>query len=243
MSTHAATTEKHSPHQTAATDVKFSKEDALDCREFEQLVRGAISLDPGFAIQAEFAIMVCGRLGLRSGELTHLTEEWIDWRRNLIEIPAHHACQKGRDGGRCGYCRQLAKQSAECSDEFGLDEALEWRWHPKTEAAVRAVPFGWNARVELAIERFFDAHNEWPISKQGVNRRLDRANDAAPLLDAPDLTPHNLRATAASKMAADGLDSLMIQGMLGWADPSVAERYIRTSPDNIARSLEQVARQ
>lgn len=91
-----------------------SKELALNDREFELLLEGARAIDDDWQRrQARFAILVAGRLGLRAGEITHMRESWIDYRRRRIEIPADQPCDKGKDGGICGHCEQAAKQMVE----------------------------------------------------------------------------------------------------------------------------------
>lgn len=93
---------------------KRSKEFAVTDREFELLLEGASRIpDDDQSLQSRFVILVGGRLGLRAGEITHMTEDWIDWRRRRIAIPRHHDCDKGRDDGICGYCDQQAAQMVE----------------------------------------------------------------------------------------------------------------------------------
>ena len=77
----------------SGSDVTHSKEDALDDREFELLLEGARELarsDYYYDADPVFVIQVLGRLGLRRGELAHLSEDWIDWRNEMIVIPDHH---------------------------------------------------------------------------------------------------------------------------------------------------------
>lgn len=217
---------------------RHAKDGALSDREFELLLEGARDLDPYFSIEAKFCILVGGRLGLRRGEIGHIREEWIDWRRRMIQIPQRAECGKGRDGGYCGDCRQKAKQEARVNG-ISVEEALEDRWRPKTEAANREVPFDFDPRVELAIERFFDTFDGWERSCQVVNRRIKRAAEHAPDLDAAEIWPHGLRSTAASYHAARGLDSLTLQALLGWADLSTARKYVKSSGENTARALHQ----
>lgn len=230
------------PKPDNATDeVTHSKEDALPDREFVLLLRGARDLEPLDDLLATFAVMATGKLGLRAGELAHLRESWIDWRERRVQVPAHDPCDKGMDGGICGYCRQCAHSSADCHDGLTEREAEAHRWHPKTDAAVRQVPFHWCPRLELAIEDFFDEFDRWPLSRSGVNRRVEWAAEEARHLTPDDVHPHALRATAATRFASWGLDSLMLEGLMGWADADVARRYVKTSPENISKSIDQAA--
>lgn len=295
-----------------------SKERALNDREFELLVEGARRLDDYEAEQARFATLVAGRLGLRAGEIVHMQEDWIDWRNRRICIPSTEPCEKGKDGGICGYCEQAAKQSvrynaltapearldllqgdeevqgfdpdtrrqlivahrrhldgdidsdslddqvhtileASQRDEWGIYESLEGEaehrvserdltieearsrmWRPKTDAANREVPFDWRARVEICVEQFFDKYSEWPVSRTGINRRVNGALENADELEKDSTHLHGLRATAATHLAARGMATLSLQAYLGWQQASTARAYVRASPANTQRELKQL---
>jgi len=230
----------------SGSDITHSKEDALDDREFELLLEGARELarsDYYYDADPVFVIQVLGRLGLRRGELAHLSEEWIDWRNEMIVIPDHHQCAKGSDGDVCGYCRQLARQRVEYADgDLTMDEALEWMWVPKTEAAAREIYFGFDARVKLAVERYFSnpAYERFEASGTAINRRVKKAAEHAPELKPEDVRPHSLRATAATYHAGRGLELLPLMQFMGWAQPSTAEIYIGRSGTNTARQLDAI---
>lgn len=223
-----------------AEQPRHSKEDALDDREYQLLLEGAMAMEEYYGFQARFAILVMGRLGLRRGELAHLQEDWIDWRDNMIEIPSYEACTKGKEGGRCGYCRKQAKQEVRHNEDVTIREALAYRWHPKTEAAARKVPFDFDPRAHLVIERWFDKYDSWPLSCQAVNRRVERAAEEAEGLDPTTIYPHCLRATAASYHAGRGLPTIALQALMGWADVSTAKKYVQQSGKNTARQLHQI---
>jgi len=230
----------------SGTDVHHSKEDALDDREFELLLEGARRLgesDYYYAPDPLFTVQVLGRLGLRRGELAHLSSEWIDWRNEMIDIPDHYSCSKGVDGGVCGYCRQLARQRVEYADgELTFEEAVGWMWVPKTAAAAREIYFGFDARLKLAIERYFerDAYERYEPSGTAINRRVKKAAEHAPELRPEDVRPHSLRATAATYHAGRGLEMLPLMQMFGWAQPATAEIYIGRSGTNTARQLDSI---
>jgi len=141
------THEDFAHHRRGGGSVTHSKEDALSEREFELLVEGAQQMDGYRRTEAEFVIFVAGRLGLRRGEITHLRSDWIDHREKLVRIPAHQECQKGKNGGMCGHCRQLIEQCARVND-LAVEEVEGNWWRPKTESAVRGVPFDWSPRGE-----------------------------------------------------------------------------------------------
>lgn len=249
---------------------RHSKESALSPREFELLLEGANRIEKKRQRrEARFIILVAGRLGLRAGEITHLQADWINWRKQRIEIPRQMDCTLGADGGPCGYCHQLAEQMVEtyedidpdemsrarerfinrhlpggfsAGDELTMDDVLELRWFGKTDAAARDVPFGHNPRAELAIERFFDLpdRDAWALSKSAIDRRLNKALQNADELDVHATMPHGLRATAATEMAAKNIDTLSLKNIMGWSDFQTAQAYLSESAERAERALQQI---
>jgi site-specific recombinase XerD len=124
-------------------------------------------------------------------------------------------------------------------DEPDMETALRSRWSPKTEAGAREIPFDAAPRAEIVIEQFFDRFDAWPHTRQSINRRVDRAAEQAEGLDADDVYPHCLRATAASRFAAKGLDPFSLQNVLGWACLSTAQCYISDSGERTAKAIRQ----
>lgn len=223
--------------------VKHSKEAALTNVEFESLYHATSHIDDELMrLQSRFVILLCGRMGLRAGEVAHMDETWINWRKQTIQIPKHDACQKGRTGGPCGRCKRLAQQVAEHSDDITYDDAVAVYWQPKTSSAVREISFSWNARIQYIIEQFFDHWDHWPRSVQVIARRIDRACGHCPDVDEGTISPHPLRATAASHLAGRGLGHSSLMQHFGWADFSVASAYIQTSSDATAKELSQLGR-
>lgn len=221
------------------SSTNHTKKYALSDREFQLLLEGASMMRDYYGFQSRFVALVAGRLGLRAGEIAHLKEDWVDWRRNMIVIPRHEQCTKGRGGGVCGYCRSCAEQMVE-HNNIGIDDALERCWSPKTEAAAREVPFDFDPRVTLAVERFFDKYDEYPCSRQSVNRRVNKAAEHAESIDESEVFPHALRSTAATYHASRGLDVLPLQAMFGWSEISTAQNYIKKCGENTARALHMI---
>lgn len=231
----------------SGSNVTHSKEDALSEREFELLLEAAGDMGQScyyYSPDPEFVIYCLGRLGLRRGELAHLQGDWIDWREKMIEIPLSSSCNKARDGESvCGYCRQLARQRVESSDDdLTFEEAIQWMWVPKTEAAAREIYFGFDARAELFIERYFDnpSYTKFEASSTSINRRVKKAAEKVDILDKENVRPHSLRATAATFHAGRGLKLLALMQMMGWAQPQTAEIYIGRSGQNTARQLDSI---
>jgi integrase len=216
---------------------RHCKKDALNQREFQLLLEGAARMRDRWGFQARFVTLVLGRLGLRRGELAHMTEDWLDTRRNMIVVPRHEECTKGDDGGICGACRMMAKQRVEHNPDMEYDDAHDLAWLSKTEEAAREVPFDFDPRVTLCIERFFDKYDEYPCSGQSINRRLKKAAELADDLEPEQIYPHGMRATAATYHAARGLDVIPLQSLMGWAQVSTAHSYVSSSGENTKRAL------
>lgn len=221
---------------------RHSKDDALDDREFEHLLEGARALPEPRSFDARFIVLVAGRLGLRGGEIAHMRESWINWRKNCIEIPRYQECTKGKDGGLCGYCIQRAEQKAEADTPMTYEEALDTMWSPKTKASARQVPFDACTRAAIMIERYFEREgvDRYPRSRTSINRRVNNAAELAPNLSKDEVYPHCLRATASSFFAARGLDVYALQGLMGWLRLKTAEVYIQRSGEHTARKIRQV---
>lgn len=103
---------------------EHSRDHALTDRQFEQLIEGARSLPEPRRFEALLVIHLAGRLGMRGGEIAHLSADWVDTDRRMLEIPEHDPCSKGKDGGVCGYCRDRARDHVE-SMNIDLDEAKD----------------------------------------------------------------------------------------------------------------------
>lgn len=227
----------YNPHRNKSSP-RNSADDALEDREFQLLLEASYQLDDYYALETRMTVLVLGRLGLRVGELVHLDDSWIDWRRRMIEIPQYDRCEKGRDGGPCGYCRQLAEQQANHDDVLSYEEAVARRWQSKTDAAARSIPFDFDSRIEITLERYFEQFDEFQTSKSGVDRRLAKAVEHVDTLNIQQIYPHCLRATAASYHASRGLDAISLQSLMGWADLSTAHRYVRRSGDRTRKALQ-----
>lgn len=227
-------------HKRGHTTVQHSRDDALTEREFELLFEGARRIDGYRGVEARFIVAVAGRLGLRAGEIAHCRSDWINWRESMLEIPPHQPCTKGRDGGRCGTCRQQIDQCVEYNADVERAEIADDWWRPKTAAAVRGVPFDWAPRVELMIERFFREFDRFKHSQTAIGRRVKTAAERADELSSDDIYPHALRATAASYQASRGLDPNALTSMMGWANLSTAQVYISRSDENTRRAVRAV---
>jgi integrase len=211
--------------------VRHSRQDALTDDEFEHLLEVAGELEDPYDAQVTFVLVAGGRLGMRGGEICHLHESWINWKRSMIEIPSFEPCS-------CGYCRKRAKSAAEHNDGLTFEEAMDRRWNPKTRNSARAIPFDFSDRVEAVVTAFFDRYDAYPHSRVSVNRRVDRVALRADL-DPSRVYPHALRATAATHHAYRGVPTTALQNLMGWEQLTTAQKYIRLSGEPTANALRE----
>lgn len=219
-------------------EVRHCKADALTDREFERMVRATYQMEGDyFEYECRLVLFLAGRLGLRAGEIAHLKAEWIDWDREMIEIPRFEQCTDGRDGGICGHCRQSAKQMVEHNPGVTQEAAEAAMWSPKTVNACREVPFGSFPRAGLAIEDYFGRWDKYMASRGIVNRRVTRTAEGAKGIEPDEIYPHALRATAASRLAGMNLGAVALKSMFGWAQFSTALTYIEESGERTANAI------
>lgn len=228
------------------------------------MVEATYQLDEPYDLQCRFVLFVAGRLGLRAGEIAHMTEDWIQWRESMIDIPRHEPCDSGRDGSICAHCEQNLDQSAriatrnsiaaDCEDYALLRDADTARkrgllvepdyrvaWVPKTESAAREVPFDANTRASLLVESFFERYDAWPHSRQSINRRVNKIARNTDGIAVSDVYPHALRATAATKFSDSGLQVFSLKSVMGWSQLSTAKAYISSSGERTARAIRDVS--
>lgn len=208
--------------------VRHSHQDALSEQEFKELWQATRHLRHPLDEEARFVIVAAGRLGLRAAEISHLRESWIDWDRDMIEIPSFQECS-------CGYCKSQSRQSVQRTG-ISYDEAISRMWSPKTPTSARAVPFDFTQRVRDTVEAFFFGRDEYPKSRSSINRRVDDAAEAAGW-NTSRVYPHSLRATAATWHAYQGLPAPALQSLFGWSKISVAQKYLRLSGSATAKAL------
>ena len=76
-------------------------------------------------------------------------------------------------------------------------------------------------------------------TRNPLHRRI-KATEETPNLTPENLSPHKLRATAATFHAGRGLETLALMQFFGWADPSTAEVYISRNGQNTANQLNAI---
>ena len=103
-----------------------ARDDALSPRAFEQLVTASHRIDnDSIELECRALLFLTGRLGLRKGEVAHLSEQWVDWNAGTITIPEHDACTDGQHAEEpCGYCRRRAKDRVDANN-ISEEEAID----------------------------------------------------------------------------------------------------------------------
>jgi hypothetical protein len=255
--------------QSNSKQRRHSKEDALSERQYELLFETTHKLDDKYAFEARFCLVCAAKLGMRAGEIAHVSSDWLNWSAKTIDIPEFDNCTKGADGEACGYCRGRARDYVETHNisiddakeritaEFDteltneqltemaeqrvaeqsvtFEEALEKRWNPKTINSSRSIPFDFDTRTELCIERFDEQYDVFPKSKATVNRRINRLVDESPV--ETRVYPHCLRATSASFHAARDVSAYSLMSILGWDNLETARSYIAANDETAAKEI------
>jgi len=110
----------------SGSDATHARDDALSPREFEQLVESSYRIDnERIELECRTLLYLAGRIGLRKGEITHLSPTWMNWTEGTIEIPESDPCTKGQhDAEPCGYCRRRAEDRVE-TNNITLEEAVD----------------------------------------------------------------------------------------------------------------------
>lgn len=125
-------------------------------------------------------------------------------------------------------------------DSVTFDEALDERWTPKTDNAVRKIPYDFKPRLHLCIDDFIEEFGGWKKSIATAHRRINQAVDES-VLDC-NVYPHALRATAVSKMASKDVSPFALMSLMGWEDLDTARSYIQSSDESAAKELREKLR-
>jgi len=117
------------------------------------------------------------------------------------------------------------------------NDMIEKQWVPKTRNASRSIPFDWCPRAEIQIEKFFSLYDQFPYSQSALQRRVKKGLNLAVGLSEEDCSPHGLRATAATELAARGIRAPTLQQLFGWSQISTAQNYVNSSPERSQKQL------
>lgn len=216
----------------------WARENAPTRHEYEKMWDGIeANLEGEMELHCKFILASIGELGLRAGEVTHITRvgenDWVDLSSHEITIPEWEPCE-------CGYCVSQSEQ-AENKTGISFEDALEERWKPHSEAAVRTVPFHYNQDIIDLYRRFFDKYDEWPRSRSAVNRRIDRIVENSDIARDPStINPQSLRAGAAKFHAKKGMNPISLADLMGWANEITAIKYARPYTNDVRTEFDRI---
>ncbi len=184
-----------------------ARDDYITKAELQELFKAAVD------IEEKLLVCAAGQLGMRVGEIAHLSKAWIDFQDDKVQIPASMACP-----------------CFECQTKGGL-------WGPKTPAAVRAIPFKHFPVTREVLKSYFGAYDEVGKSRRALQLKLKRVAQRAGLTK--KVYPHALRSTAAMMFANAGLSAQALCEVMGWEDLRTAQSYIARSGRTAAKEIEE----
>lgn len=172
--------------------------------------------------------------GLRRDTFSHMRasgeEKW--YRQSAsppqIRVPAQDECEVGY--GKIGD--QSTKGEDVCAP---CGDRGEGRWVPKTGSAVRRV---WvhEEDTQKAIEDWFTLH-EAVAAPQKANRAVKEIAERAGFYR--NVTPHNLRQTYGSRLAAQGHTAYEIRDLMGHSSISTSEKYVKLFSEKLKNIHEE----
>jgi integrase len=190
-------------------------------------------------LQCKFVLVSIGELGLRAGEVAHMTRDddnhnWVDLANCRITIPEWSPCN-------CGDCRSGARQEANQKENVSFEESMAERWKPVSESAQRTVHFHYNTDIVELYKRFFELYDEWPVSRTTINRRVKRIVRNSKLNRAPNsINPQTLRACAAYYQADQGMNASALADMMGWKQDETSLKFIKSADDGVRSELSRI---
>ncbi|MFT4947034.1 MAG: hypothetical protein ACI8TL_001272, partial [Natronomonas sp.] len=201
----------------------LSPADALSPEGFYSLYLGGLTLDDETRRRdACYVILLMGRLGLRPEEVTHLHEDWIDWERGEVQVPARDPCG-------CRLCfAEARRHKAETGTDSSVEELVaETRWAPPDgSAGARTIPFGWSRRLTAAIDGVLGQRPYLDIDEAGIEQILTAAAENAWELDTQSITADVLRASAGEFLATAGFGPRRLADLLA-IDEGTAGEFAR----------------
>lgn len=146
-------------------ETERSSDEALRQATYRRLYLGACAIeDSKKELEACYIILLAGRLGLRTGEIQHVREGWIDWIRGEIAIPRHDPCG-------CMNCWVAAKQkSSSDEDEFRKE---------MSKAIRKRIDSDTSRDPDEIIDEMLPEDNELPPEVEDKNDKTDQDDRTA----------------------------------------------------------------
>jgi integrase len=191
----------HSPIRRRARDDYLTKD------ELQQLFKSCQD------IEEKLLVCTAGQLGLRIGEIAHLSKSWLDFQDDRIQIPSTMPCD-------CFECAMNGKE-----------------WKPKTVAGSRSIPFKFFPTTREVLKGYFGAFDCVGKSRRALQLKLKRIAKRTDLTK--KIYPHALRSTASMMFANAGLSAQALCEVMGWEDLRTAQSYISRSGRTAAKEIEE----
>ncbi len=175
----------------------------------------------------KFLVLMMGVIGIRIGELVHMTKDWFDFTNKMIRIPSHQPCN-------CQYCTMQLRQMMKRKD-ISLEDVQKKLWKSKNAASARTIYYGFDSELVCIVNDFFKKYERFPLSPIQTCTHLRRLGMTAKM---DTISPICLRRTAAMKFAYDGMNVKALQTIMGWANIQVASRFVDRSGAMLKDELE-----
>ena len=111
------------------------------------------------------------------------------------------------------------------------------QWSPKSEAGVRVVPLR-DPDVIRLLNKHFQKQRTIGVSRITVWRRVREVHDETSI--EKNVSPHVLRHTYGTQIAANGASAQFIKQTMGHTDLSTSQQYIEYSGRRIHREADEI---
>lgn len=196
--------------------MSWKREPLLD-EELEALLDAADRHD----LDHKVTVRTLAHTGMRAGELAHMTSDWMDWQGERVRVPGYEDCD-------CSNCKQKAA-------ERGV--SIKEMWIPKTEHGARTIPLK-EPDTLRTLRDYFSHHEAIDVSRQTIANRVKRV--AAETGLRKKVTPHVLRHTYGTLIAARGATPQYIRQTMGHADLSSANDYLQYAGTQLDAEAEKL---
>ncbi|MCR9139067.1 MAG: site-specific integrase [Alphaproteobacteria bacterium] len=171
------------------------------------------------------------KLPERNGRIRYLTHQEEQSLLERLEPESHHYAQLSRflaeTGARIGEALQLNWVDI-VSDHVTF-------WETKSHRP-RTIPLSLRAQKVIERQRMMVADKSGPfrnVAYAKFRKGWNNAKDGTEMRDDPQVVPHVLRHTCASRLAQAGVDIKRIQEFLGHRTLSMTLRYAHLSPKHL----------